>query len=69
VDAGDHQTELLKSLELYYFGRLPFKKPFIALEIEIRALPGNVALPYKAEELLDFLGKRFPIERRYSHVA
>src|ERR1017187_2098173 len=39
VDAGDHQTELLKSPKLYYFGLLPIKKPFIALEIEIGTLP------------------------------
>jgi hypothetical protein len=26
---------------LYYFNPLPIKKPFIALEIEIRTLPGT----------------------------
>src|SRR5579872_7627176 len=36
MNAGDHQTELLKSSELYYFGESPVKRPFIALEIEIR---------------------------------
>src|ERR1700679_2912358 len=41
VDAGDHQTELLKRQGLYYFGLLPIKKPFIALEIEIRTLPAK----------------------------
>src|SRR6202451_962000 len=41
VNAGDHQTELLKSPKLYSFGLLPIKKPFIALEIEIRTLPRN----------------------------
>src|SRR5271168_5081002 len=31
VDAGDHQTEPLKSPKSYYFCLLPVKKPFIAL--------------------------------------
>jgi hypothetical protein len=39
VDAGDHQTELLKSPKLYSFDQLPIKNPFIALEIEIRTPP------------------------------
>src|SRR5580658_10914258 len=39
VDAGDHQTELLKSPKLYAFVLLPIKKPFIALEIAIRTVP------------------------------
>src|SRR5208282_5639278 len=43
VDAGDHQTELLKSPELYYFGLLPIKRPVIALEIEFGALPGTTS--------------------------
>jgi hypothetical protein len=30
----------LNRLKLYYFGLLPIKKPFVTLEIDIRALPG-----------------------------
>src|ERR1700683_3751344 len=38
VDAGDHQTELLKSPKIVLFSLLPIKKPFIALEIEMGKL-------------------------------
>src|SRR5271154_395220 len=41
VNAGDHQTELLKSLEFYYLGLPPIKNPLIALEIGVRTLPIN----------------------------
>src|SRR5271163_2690569 len=39
VNAGDHQTALLKSPEFYSLGLPPIKNPLIALEIEIRTLP------------------------------
>jgi hypothetical protein len=41
VDAGDHETELHKPPKLYSLGLLPIKKPFSALEIEIRTLPSS----------------------------
>src|SRR3984957_7845457 len=41
VNAGDHQTELLKSLKYYYLGLPPIKNPLIALQIGVRTLPIN----------------------------
>src|SRR5580692_2592039 len=41
VNAGDHQTELLKSPKFYYPSLPPIKIPLLALEIEIRTLPIN----------------------------
>src|SRR5271165_3468867 len=39
VDAGDHQTELLKSPKIVLFRSIANQEAFIALEIEIRTLP------------------------------
>jgi hypothetical protein len=41
VNAGDHQTELLKSPEFYSLGLPPIKNPVVVLEIEIRTLRIN----------------------------
>jgi hypothetical protein len=42
VNAGDHQSELLKSDETILFRSIAIKKPFIALEIEIWTLPKDL---------------------------
>src|SRR5580658_6895661 len=39
VDAGDHQTELLKSPRIVLFPSIANQEAFSALEIEIRTLP------------------------------
>src|SRR3984885_7154027 len=39
VDAGDHQTDLLKSLKILLFRFIANQEAVIALEIEIRTLP------------------------------
>jgi|SRR5277367_3915067 len=43
VDAGDHQTELLKAPRMILIPSIAIKKPFIAPEIEVKTIPNLAA--------------------------